>query len=216
MFMTRTLNAAIAKLAALPPDEQDRVGRWLLQELTDDEQWTRKLDISQDLSASSPLKRVPTEPAAGSPTSIQIGCEVARDTALLGSVRRRIADRHVVEEGHQPMVIRGYAVLGPENVRIDREEPGCRAGGILETAMTPKTITLDDDVFEQVKQRAEAEGKTVQETANEAVRLGLSEDRWQKLVKRGRTYSRDMAEAPTDDDAVQIAVDAVHEHRSAR
>jgi hypothetical protein len=82
--------------------------------------------------------------------------------------------------------------------------------------MTPKTITLDDDVFEQVKQRAEAEGKTVEETANEAVRLGLSEDRWQKLVKRGRTYSPDMAEAPTDDDAVQIAVDAVHEHRNAR
>ena len=47
--MTPTLNAAIAKLAALPPDEQDRVGRWLLQELADDEQWTRKFDISQDL-----------------------------------------------------------------------------------------------------------------------------------------------------------------------
>ena len=50
--MTRTPNAAIAKLAALPPDKQDRVGRWLLQELTDDEQWTRKFDISQDLPAS--------------------------------------------------------------------------------------------------------------------------------------------------------------------
>ncbi len=47
--MTRTLNTAIAKLAALPPDEQDRVGRCLLQELTDDEQWTRKFDTSQDL-----------------------------------------------------------------------------------------------------------------------------------------------------------------------
>jgi hypothetical protein len=47
--MTSTLEAAIAKLAALPPDEQDRVGRWLLHELTDDEQWTRKFDTSQDL-----------------------------------------------------------------------------------------------------------------------------------------------------------------------
>jgi predicted CopG family antitoxin len=44
--------------------------------------------------------------------------------------------------------------------------------------MTPqKTITLADDVFEHIKQRAEAEGKTVEEAANEAVRLGLSEDR---------------------------------------
>ena len=49
--------------------------------------------------------------------------------------------------------------------------------------MTPKTITLADDVFEQVKQRVEAEGITVEEAANEAVRLGHSEDRWQKLIK---------------------------------
>ncbi len=47
--MTRTLDAAIAKLAALPPDEQDRVGRWLLHELADDEQWTQKFETSQDL-----------------------------------------------------------------------------------------------------------------------------------------------------------------------
>ena len=80
--------------------------------------------------------------------------------------------------------------------------------------MTPKTITLADDVFEQDKQRAEAEGKSVEEAANEAVRLGLSESRWQKLVKRGRNYSREMADAKTDDEAVEIASDAVHEWRA--
>ena len=81
--------------------------------------------------------------------------------------------------------------------------------------MTPqKTITLADDVFEQVKQRAESEGKTVEEAANEAVRLGLSESRWQNLVKRGRNYSREMADAKTDDAATDIAVDAVHEWRA--
>ena len=36
--MTSTLDAAIAKLAALSPDEQDRIGRWLLHALADDEQ----------------------------------------------------------------------------------------------------------------------------------------------------------------------------------
>lgn len=77
-----------------------------------------------------------------------------------------------------------------------------------------KTITLADDVFEQIKQRAEAEGKTVEEAANDAVRVGLNEDRWQRLLKRGRNYSREMAEAVTDDTAVQIAVDAVHESRA--
>ena len=81
--------------------------------------------------------------------------------------------------------------------------------------MTPqKTITLADDVYEQVKERAEAEGKTVEEAANEAVRLGLTEERWQRLVKRGRHYSREMAEAATDEEAIQIAVDAVHESRA--
>ena len=47
--MTSTLDAAIAKLAALPPDEQDRVGRSLLHELADDEQWARSFEASQDL-----------------------------------------------------------------------------------------------------------------------------------------------------------------------
>ena len=113
----------------------------------------------------------------------------------------------------------GAPALG-EQAGIDRlRETGCRARGMIivnNPAMTPKTITLADDVFEQVKQRAEAQGVTVEEAANEAVRLGLSEDRWQRLVKRGRTYSREMAEAATDDDALQIAVDAVHEDRSGR
>ena len=46
--MTQTLDAAIAKLATLPPDEQDRVGRWLLDELRDDEDWTSQFAASQD------------------------------------------------------------------------------------------------------------------------------------------------------------------------
>jgi len=46
--MTRTLDAAIAKLATLPPDEQDRVARWLLDELRDEEHWTRQFGASQD------------------------------------------------------------------------------------------------------------------------------------------------------------------------
>lgn len=47
--MTRTLDAAIAKLATLPPEEQDRVGCWLLDELRDEEHWTRQFDASQDI-----------------------------------------------------------------------------------------------------------------------------------------------------------------------
>jgi hypothetical protein len=46
--MTQTLDAAIAKLAALPPEEQDRVGRWLLDELRDEERWAQQFRASQD------------------------------------------------------------------------------------------------------------------------------------------------------------------------
>ena len=46
--MTQALDTAIAKLATLPPDEQDRVARWLLDELRDEEHWARLFGNSQD------------------------------------------------------------------------------------------------------------------------------------------------------------------------
>ena len=46
--MTRTLDAAIAKLATLPPEEQDRVAHWLLDELRDEENWAGQFSASQD------------------------------------------------------------------------------------------------------------------------------------------------------------------------
>ena len=46
--MTRALDAAIAKLAELPAEEQDRVARWLLDELEDEELWARQFAASQD------------------------------------------------------------------------------------------------------------------------------------------------------------------------
>ena len=45
--MTRALDAAIAKLATLPAEEQDRIAQWLLDELRDDEHWTRQFATSQ-------------------------------------------------------------------------------------------------------------------------------------------------------------------------
>jgi len=46
--MTRALDAAIAKLTTLPAEDQDRIARWLLDELRDDEHWTRQFASSQD------------------------------------------------------------------------------------------------------------------------------------------------------------------------
>lgn len=49
--MTRSLTAAIERLEALPPDEQDRVATWLLDELTDEAKWAEQFAASQDLLA---------------------------------------------------------------------------------------------------------------------------------------------------------------------
>jgi hypothetical protein len=46
--MTRALDAALAKLAGLPPEEQDRIARWLLDELEDEARWARQFATSQE------------------------------------------------------------------------------------------------------------------------------------------------------------------------
>jgi hypothetical protein len=75
-------------------------------------------------------------------------------------------------------------------------------------------VTLDDDVLEAIKQRAESEGKTLDQATNDIARLGLSKAGWQGVVKRGRDYGREMMGAISDEDAIQIAVDAIHELRA--
>src|SRR5437773_1101418 len=83
------------------------------------------------------------------------------------------------------------------------------------TTMGPQNrVILDDDVLEAVKQRAEAEGKTLDQATNDVVRLGLSEARRQRVVQPGRDYRREIMGAVSDEEAIQIAVDAVHESRA--
>ena len=49
--MTEMLDAAVAKLATLPDQEQDRIAQWLLQELPDEELWHRQFSNSQNALA---------------------------------------------------------------------------------------------------------------------------------------------------------------------
>jgi hypothetical protein len=62
--VTRALNAAIEKLAALPADEQDLVARWLMEELKDEEHWAEQWAGSQDALAKLADEAV-AEVAAG-------------------------------------------------------------------------------------------------------------------------------------------------------
>lgn len=68
-----------------------------------------------------------------------------------------------------------------------------------------KNIRLAADVFEQVKQRAQAEGLSVDEAATEAVRIGLQEDRWRRLIAAGRRYGGESGYTEADIESV-IAV----------
>ena len=67
--MTQTLDAAIAKLATLPAEEQDRVARWLLDELRDDAHWARQFGSSQD-ALSTLAAEARSDRAAGRTTAL--------------------------------------------------------------------------------------------------------------------------------------------------
>ena len=65
--MTRALDTAIARIATLPPEEQDRIAQWLLEELKDDDGWTERFENSQD-SLSGLAEEARSEREAGKAT----------------------------------------------------------------------------------------------------------------------------------------------------
>ena len=67
--MARTLDTAIAKLESLPAEEQDRVARWLLDELHDEELWANQFATSQD-ALSKLAAEARAERAAGKTTEL--------------------------------------------------------------------------------------------------------------------------------------------------
>jgi DNA-directed RNA polymerase specialized sigma54-like protein len=67
--MTRALDSAIAKLATLSADEQDRIAQWLLDELRDEEYWERQFSSSQD-TLSKLAAEARAERAAGRATEL--------------------------------------------------------------------------------------------------------------------------------------------------
>jgi len=59
----------MAKLATLPADEQDRIAQWLLEELRDEEHWTRQFAASQG-ALSKLAAEARAERAAGRATEL--------------------------------------------------------------------------------------------------------------------------------------------------
>ena len=84
--VTQVLEAALAELAKLPPEEQDRVGRWLLEELRDEEPWDRQFRASQDALSKLGAEAL-ADHAAGRTTPLApTSCDLPHDAAILGGV----------------------------------------------------------------------------------------------------------------------------------
>jgi hypothetical protein len=69
--MTRALDTAIAKLATLSAEEQDRIAQWLLDELRDDERWARQFGTSQ-AALSKLAAEARAERSAGRATELDL------------------------------------------------------------------------------------------------------------------------------------------------
>jgi hypothetical protein len=68
--------------------------------------------------------------------------------------------------------------------------------------MAEKNVTLSDDVLELLKQRAEAEGVSLDDAASQAVRIGLQEGRWRSLLAKGRRYGQESGYTQDDVEAL--------------
>ncbi len=49
--MNTLLEKAFAEAKKLPPDEQESLGQWILDELASEQRWTKAFEDSQDLLA---------------------------------------------------------------------------------------------------------------------------------------------------------------------
>lgn len=68
-IVIRAIDRAIEKMSALPPEEQERIARWVLAELQDEERWTQAFSHSQDALISFAGEAC-TDPKAGRATEL--------------------------------------------------------------------------------------------------------------------------------------------------
>ena len=68
--------------------------------------------------------------------------------------------------------------------------------------VSEKNVSLTEDVLALLKQRAKAEGISIDDAATEAVRIGLEESRWRALLAKGERYAR--ASGYTENDVETI------------
>jgi hypothetical protein len=68
--------------------------------------------------------------------------------------------------------------------------------------MAENSVKLSDDVMQLLKQRAEADGVSIEEAAANAVKIGLEEGRWRSLLAKGRRYGHESGYTEDDIEAL--------------
>ena len=76
---------------------------------------------------------------------------------------------------------------------------------------TQNVIHVSDELLAELRAKAEAEGKTVDELAEAALRKGLEEQSWEDLLAYGRERGR--ASGYTEEDVPRIVRDNRARHR---
>lgn len=149
------------------------------------------------------------EAIAGIPQDVGRVQQMERTNAAgLGTLVLAGSTRGRTPQGVQPMGLCGRAA-----------HPTYQVGGVYfdeEEAMTPKNIALEPELLEQVGKRAQEEGKTADELANELLaplleirrRAESSDRRWQQLLDYGRGQAEKLGITERDVDRL------IHEWRS--
>lgn len=72
---------------------------------------------------------------------------------------------------------------------------------------TDNYVHVSDDLLAALRAKADAEGRTVDQVAEDALRQGLEDKSWQELLAYGRETGRESGYAEAD------VPDIVHRHR---
>lgn len=78
--------------------------------------------------------------------------------------------------------------------------------------MAMNNIHLSDELLAELQSKAQAEGKTVDQLAEEALRKGLEKQEWQDLLEYGRERGR--ASGYTEEDVPRLVKEWRREHQN--
>ena len=79
--------------------------------------------------------------------------------------------------------------------------------------MATNNVHVSDELLAELQSKARAEGKTIDELAEEALRTGLEKRSWQDLLEYGRERGR--ASGYTEEDIPRVVKEWRREQRSS-